>query len=53
MDFSNLLLNICFGEMIFRKFAKENNIFLQLVQGMQELKLNNADNLKRWEWENV
>lgn len=33
--------------------SKENGISLQLVQGMQELKLNNAEYLKRWEWENV
>jgi ATP-binding cassette subfamily B protein len=33
--------------------AKENSVSLQLVQGMQELKLNNAESLKRWEWENV
>jgi len=26
---------------------------LQLVQGMQEIKLNNAENIKRWEWENI
>jgi ATP-binding cassette subfamily B protein len=33
--------------------AKENNASLQLIQGMQELKLHNAEHLKRWEWENV
>jgi ATP-binding cassette subfamily B protein len=33
--------------------AKENNITLQLVQGMQEIRLNNAEQLKRWEWENI
>jgi ATP-binding cassette subfamily B protein len=33
--------------------AKENNATLQLVQGMQEIKLHNAEKLKRWEWENV
>jgi ATP-binding cassette subfamily B protein len=37
----------------FHLSAKENNVSLQLVQGMQELKLNNAEHLKRWEWENV
>jgi len=37
----------------FHLSAKENNISLQLIQGMQELKLNNAEQLKRWEWENV
>jgi ATP-binding cassette subfamily B protein len=33
--------------------AKENNATLQLVQGMQELRLNNAEQLKRREWENI
>jgi len=37
----------------FHLSTKENNVSLQLVQGMQELKLNNAEHLKRWEWENV
>jgi len=33
--------------------ASENNISIQLVQGIKELKLNNAEHLKRWEWERV
>jgi ATP-binding cassette, subfamily B, bacterial len=33
--------------------AKENNITLQMVHGMQEIKLNNAEHLRRWEWENI
>ncbi len=33
--------------------AKENNTTLQLIQGMQELRLNNAEKLKRWEWEDI
>lgn len=33
--------------------AKENNATLQLVQGMQEIKLHGAEQLKRWEWENL
>jgi len=33
--------------------SKENNATLQLVQGMQEIRLNNAEQLKRWEWENI
>lgn len=37
----------------FHLSAKENNASLQLIQGMQELKLNNAEHLKRWEWENI
>ena len=31
--------------------AKENTATMQLIQGMQEIKLNNAEHLKRWEWE--
>lgn len=37
----------------FRVSSKENNATLQLVQGMQEIKLNGAEQLKRWEWENI
>jgi len=33
--------------------ARENNATLQLVQGMQEIRLNDAQLLKRWEWENI
>ncbi len=33
--------------------ARENNITLQLIQGMQEIRLNNAEKQKRWEWENI
>ncbi|HEY8917056.1 MAG TPA: peptidase domain-containing ABC transporter [Chitinophaga sp.] len=38
---------------IFHVAAKENNATLQLVQGMQEIRMNNAEQLKRWEWENL
>ncbi len=37
----------------FHLAAKENNATLQLVQGMQEVRLNNAEQLKRWNWENI
>lgn len=37
----------------FHLSAKENNATLQLIQGMQELRLNNAQKQKRWEWENI
>jgi ATP-binding cassette subfamily B protein len=37
----------------FHLATKENNATLQLVQGMQEIKLNNAEHRKRWEWENM
>jgi len=38
---------------VFHQAAKETNATLQLVQGMQEIKLNNAENVKRWEWEDI
>ncbi len=37
----------------FHLSSKGNTITLQLVQGMQEIKLNGAEQLKRWEWEAV
>lgn len=33
--------------------ARENNATLQLVQGMQEIRLHDAQQLKRWDWENI
>lgn len=37
----------------FHLSAKENNATLQLIQGMQEIRLHNAEKQKRWEWENI
>ena len=40
----------------YKRFAvasKENSITMQLILGMQEIKLNNAEHLKRWEWEGI
>jgi len=37
----------------FHLSAKENNATLQLVQGMPEIRLNNAEQQKRWNWENI
>lgn len=37
----------------FHLSAKENNVTLQFIQGMQEIRLNNAEKQKRWEWENI
>ncbi len=40
----------------YKKFAaasKENSGTMQLILGMQEIKLNNAEHLKRWEWESL
>ena len=31
--------------------SKENSVTMQLIYGMQEIKLNNAEHLKRWQWE--
>ncbi|SEM79689.1 bacteriocin-processing peptidase. Cysteine peptidase. MEROPS family C39 [Mucilaginibacter gossypiicola] len=38
---------------MFHVASRENNATLQLVQGMQDIRLNNAEKLKRWEWENL
>lgn len=40
----------------FKRFAiasKENTATMQLIYGMQEIKLNGAEQSKRWEWENI
>ncbi|MGI8952910.1 MAG: peptidase domain-containing ABC transporter [Chitinophagaceae bacterium] len=40
----------------YKRFAvasKENSATMQLIHGMQEIKLNNAEHLKRWEWEGL
>lgn len=33
--------------------SRENSITMQLIQGMQEVKLHNAEQIRRWEWENI
>lgn len=33
--------------------AKAQNTTIQLIQGMQDIKLNNAEQAKRWEWEDL
>jgi ATP-binding cassette subfamily B protein len=37
----------------FHLASKEKNATLQLIQGMQEIRLNNAEKQKRWDWENI
>ena len=37
----------------FEVAAKNQSILIQLIQGMQEIKLANAETQKRWEWEGV
>ncbi len=33
--------------------AKENTAMLQIIQGMQEIKMNNSEQQMRWDWENL
>ena len=43
-------------ELDYKKFAvssRENSVTMQLIQGMHEIKLNDAEHIKRWEWEGV
>lgn len=43
-------------ELDFKRFnqsATERNKMIQLIQGMQDIKLNNCERQKRWEWERV
>jgi ATP-binding cassette subfamily B protein len=40
----------------YKKFAiasKENTATMQLIYGMQEIKLNGAEHVRRWEWEGL
>lgn len=38
---------------LFEQKAKSQSITYQLIYGMQEIKLQNCEKLKRWEWEDV
>jgi ATP-binding cassette, subfamily B, bacterial len=38
---------------VFDVSSQENNSTVQMVQGMQEIRLQNVEQAKRWEWENV
>jgi ATP-binding cassette subfamily B protein len=40
-------------EMRFSIQSKENTATMQLIHGMQEIRLNNYDKPKRWEWERL
>ncbi|MGC3946345.1 MAG: peptidase domain-containing ABC transporter [Chryseolinea sp.] len=33
--------------------AKENSTIIQLIYGVREIKLNNAEDIKRWTWEDI
>lgn len=37
----------------FNQAAGEQSKLIQLIQGMQEIKLNNCEKQKRWEWEHI
>jgi ATP-binding cassette, subfamily B, bacterial len=37
----------------FDQLSKNQSNIIQLVQGMQEIKLNNCEKQKRWDWENL
>ena len=37
----------------FQQMSGNQNNVLQLIQGMQEIKLNNCEAQKRWEWEHI
>ncbi len=39
--------------MQFQQLAKNQSSLIQLVDGMQEIKLNNCERTKRWEWEKI
>jgi ATP-binding cassette subfamily B protein len=42
------------AELDFKRYSQESdnrNVLLQLIQGMQEIKLNNSEKRRRWEWE--
>ncbi len=37
----------------FNQSAQEQSKMIQLIQGMQDIKLNNCERQKRWEWERI
>lgn len=37
----------------FSKLSENQSKLIQLVQGIQDIKINNAERPKRWEWENI
>ncbi|MCU0606445.1 MAG: peptidase domain-containing ABC transporter [Candidatus Edwardsbacteria bacterium] len=37
----------------FRQLSQNQSNLIQLIQGMPEIKLNNSEKLKRWEWETI
>jgi ATP-binding cassette subfamily B protein len=39
--------------MQFQRMSDNQDVLYELITGMQEIKLNNSETLKRWEWEKV
>ncbi|WP_448635432.1 peptidase domain-containing ABC transporter [Pedobacter panaciterrae] len=37
----------------FRRMSDNQNILFEMITGMQEIKLNNCETTKRWEWERI
>ena len=37
----------------FQRMSDNENILFELITGMQEIKLNNCETIKRWDWEKV
>jgi len=37
----------------FRELSENQSSLIQLITGMQEIKLNNIEKQKRWEWEDI
>ncbi|HDR68297.1 MAG TPA: peptidase domain-containing ABC transporter [Bacteroidaceae bacterium] len=37
----------------FNRLAEEQSKMIQIIHGIRELKLNNAERKKRWEWQNI
>jgi ATP-binding cassette subfamily B protein len=42
-----------FDYRLFSLLSEEQNKVLEIIQGMQEIKLHNAEREKRWSWENI
>lgn len=38
---------------LFSRLTSEQNILIELVTGMQEIKLNNIERMKRWQWQKI
>jgi ATP-binding cassette subfamily B protein len=39
--------------MRFEQYSKNQSKLIELINGIQEIKLNNSETQKRWEWENI